>query len=49
MPKIEERSGLDYSSDAFIPATPAGRYLQSHYTAGRGYEDFDAGPALRRG
>ena len=46
VPKIEQRAGLDYSTDAFIPASPAGRYLQSYYTAGRSYEDFDAGLAL---
>ncbi len=46
VPKLEQRSGLDYATDAFIPASPAGRYIQSYYTAGRPYEDFDAGLAL---
>jgi hypothetical protein len=46
VPKLEERSGLDYATDAFIPASPAGQYIQSYYTAGRPYEDFDAGLAL---
>ena len=46
VPKLEQRSGLDYATDAFIPASPAGQYIQSYYTAGRSYEDFDAGLAL---
>jgi len=46
VPALEERSGLDYAPEAFIPATPAGRYLQSYYTVGRPYDDFDTGLAL---
>lgn len=46
VPEIEARSGLDYTADAFIPATAAGRYVQSYYTVGRDYEDFDTGLAL---
>ena len=46
VPKVEARSGLDYSADAFIPTTPAGRYLQSYYTVTHPYDDFDAGLAL---
>lgn len=43
LPALEERTGEDYASETFIPATAAGRYLQSHYVANRSYEDFDSG------
>ena len=46
VPALEERSGLEYEPAAFIPASPAGRYIQSLYTAGRPYDDYDAGLAL---
>ncbi|PWD51028.1 adenylate/guanylate cyclase domain-containing protein [Serinibacter arcticus] len=46
VPALEERSGLDYAPEAFVPASPAGRYLQYHYTAQRALDDFDAGLAL---
>ncbi|MFS0894870.1 adenylate/guanylate cyclase domain-containing protein [Microbacterium sp. 179-I 3D3 NHS] len=46
VPALEARSGLDYDPSAFLPASPAGRYLQSLYTAGRAYDDYDAGLAL---
>ncbi|THG34528.1 HAMP domain-containing protein [Glaciibacter flavus] len=46
VPALEKRSGNSYSPDAFVPATPAGRYLQAHYTDGRAYDDYDAGLAL---
>lgn len=46
VPALEERSGLDYSTDALLPAGAAGRYLQAHYTAGRSYDDFDTGLEL---
>lgn len=46
VPALEERSGLEYEPSAFIPASPAGRYIQSLYTAGRDYDDYDAGLAL---
>ncbi|SDH64498.1 adenylate/guanylate cyclase domain-containing protein [Agrococcus jejuensis] len=42
IPALEERTGETYSADAFLPATNAGRYIQSQYTATRGLEDFDA-------
>ncbi len=42
IPALEERTGETYSADAFIPATNAGRYLQSQYTATRALDDFDA-------
>lgn len=45
VPALEKRSGLDFAPEAFVPATPAGRYLQSYYTVGRPYDDFDAGLA----
>lgn len=46
VPAVEERSGLDYEPAAFVPATPAGRYLQSQYVAERPYDDYDTGLAL---
>ncbi|MGV8882640.1 MAG: adenylate/guanylate cyclase domain-containing protein [Rhodoglobus sp.] len=46
IPALEERTGDGYDAETFIPATPAGRYLQSVYVAGRSFEDFDAGLAL---
>ena len=46
VPALEERSGLDYAPEAFIPATPAGRYVQYHYTVQRALDDYDAGLAL---
>ena len=47
VPELEKRSGLDFAPEAFIPATPAGRYLQSYYTVGRPYDDYDTGLALQ--
>lgn len=47
VPALEARAGLDYSPEAFIPATPAGRYLQSVYVAGRAYDDYEGGLALQ--
>lgn len=44
VPALEERSGLDFAPEAFVPATPAGRYLQSHYVANRPYDDYDKRP-----
>lgn len=46
VPALEARTGLEYDPSAFIPASPAGRYIQSLYTAGRPYDDYDAGLAL---
>lgn len=47
VPAIEERSGLDFAPEAFVPASPAGQYLQYHYTIGRPYDDYDSGLALQ--
>lgn len=46
IPELESRTALTYDPSAFIPATPAGRYLQSYYTVNRGVEDYDAGLAM---
>ena len=46
IPALEERTGDDYDAETFIPATAAGRYLQSTYVAGRAFEDFDSGLAM---
>ncbi len=46
VPALESRSGLDYEPEAFVPVNPAGVYLQSHYVAGRAYDDYDTGLAL---
>ncbi|MGM7670778.1 adenylate/guanylate cyclase domain-containing protein [Microbacterium sp. A93] len=46
VPALEDRSQLEYVSSTFVPATAAGTYLQSFYTAGRAYDDYDAGLAL---
>nr|WP_314843346.1 adenylate/guanylate cyclase domain-containing protein [uncultured Microbacterium sp.] len=46
VPALEARSGLDYEPEAFVPATPAGIYLQARYVANRAYDDYDAGLAL---
>lgn len=46
VPALENRSGLDYEPEAFVPATAAGVYLQARYVANRPYDDFDAGLAL---
>lgn len=46
VPALESRSGLDFDPEAFVPSSPAGRYLQAHYTAGRAYDDYDTGLAL---
>lgn len=46
VPALEKRSGLDFAPEAFVPATAAGRYVQSYYTVGRPYDDYDAGLAL---
>jgi hypothetical protein len=46
VPALEERADLDYDPAAFIPATPAGRYLQAKYTATRAYDDYDTGLRL---
>lgn len=46
VPALEERSGLDYEPSAFVPASAAGRYIQSLYTAGRPYDDYETGLAL---
>ena len=43
VPALEERSGLDYDPSTFTPATPAGRYVQSYYTANHPYDDYDFG------
>ena len=40
IPKLEERSGEEYGDTAFIPDSPAGKYVQSQYVTGN--EDFDA-------
>lgn len=47
VPALEQRSGLDFAPEAFVPATPAGRYVQAYYTIGRPYDDYDAGLALQ--
>jgi len=46
VPALESRSGLDFAPEAFVPATPAGRYLQSYYVADRPWDDYDTGLAL---
>ncbi len=46
VPALESRSGLDFTPEAFVPATPAGRYLQSYYVADRPWDDYDTGLAL---
>lgn len=46
VPALEDRSGLDYDAAAFVPASTAGQYIQSFYTAGRDFDDYDAGLAL---
>lgn len=46
VPELEERSGQTFSPESFVPSSPAGRYLQSKYTANRAYDDYDAGLAL---
>lgn len=46
VPRLEERSGLDYDAETFIPSSNAGRYVQANYTVGRAYDDFDGGLAL---
>lgn len=46
VPALEERSGLDYAPEAFVPATSAGRYLQYYYTTSRAYDSFAEGLAL---
>ncbi len=46
VPQLEERSGQSFAPESFVPTSPAGRYLQSHYTATRDYDDYDAGLAL---
>lgn len=33
VPDLEERTGEEYGDTAFIPESPAGRYVQYHYTA----------------
>ena len=43
VPELESRSGLDFDPAAFVPATPAGRYLQTYYTANHAYDDYDFG------
>ena len=43
VPALTERSGLDFEPETFIPATPAGKYLQSLYTANHAYDDYDFG------
>ncbi|MBN9176821.1 MAG: HAMP domain-containing protein [Microbacterium sp.] len=40
IPQLEERTGETYSPTAFIPTSPAGKWLQYHYTAQ--FTDFDA-------
>lgn len=45
VPALEERSGLDFDPAAFVPATPAGQYIQSYYTVNRPYDDYDDGLA----
>ncbi|MGB3376263.1 MAG: adenylate/guanylate cyclase domain-containing protein [Microbacterium sp.] len=46
VPALEDRSGLDYEPEAFVPATSAGVYLQARYVANRAYDDYDTGLAL---
>jgi class 3 adenylate cyclase len=46
VPALEERSGMDFAPETFVPSTTAGRYLQSHYTVTRPYDDFDTGLTL---
>ncbi|MDA4890325.1 HAMP domain-containing protein [Streptomyces sp. MS2A] len=40
IPQLEEATGDEYGESAFIPESPAGRYLQLQYTVRN--EDFDA-------
>ncbi len=47
VPALEKRSGNQYSPDAFVPVSNAGKYLQAHYTANRPYDDYDNGLALQ--
>ncbi|WP_186329509.1 adenylate/guanylate cyclase domain-containing protein [Agrococcus jejuensis] len=42
IPALEARTGEQYESESFVPATNAGRYLQANYTSSRGLDDFDA-------
>ena len=46
VPALEERSGLDYAPEAFVPATAAGRYLQYYYTTNRDYDQYAEGLPL---
>lgn len=46
IPALESRTELEYDSAVFVPASAAGTYLQSFYTAGRAFDDYDAGLAL---
>lgn len=46
VPALEDRSGLDYEPEAFVPATSAGIYLQARYVADRPWDDYDTGLAL---
>ncbi|MFF2272045.1 adenylate/guanylate cyclase domain-containing protein [Agromyces sp. NPDC058136] len=49
IPRLEEATGEDFASGGFIPDSPAGRYLQLHYTApfdgdyDAAFEQMDAG------
>lgn len=46
IPALEERTHLDYDAATFTPASAAGTYLQSFYTADRAVDDYDNGLAL---
>ncbi|MEL4319840.1 adenylate/guanylate cyclase domain-containing protein [Leifsonia sp. YIM 134122] len=46
VPALEKRSGADYSAESFVPASAAGRYLQSEYVIGRPYDDYETGLRL---
>lgn len=46
IPVLEERTHLDYDAATFTPASAAGTYLQSFYTANRAVDDYDNGLVL---
>ena len=46
VPELEDRTRLEYEASTFVPATAAGIYLQSFYTAGRAFDDYDTGLAM---
>ncbi|MGA7147170.1 MAG: adenylate/guanylate cyclase domain-containing protein [Microbacterium sp.] len=43
VPALEKRSGIDFDPAAFLPATDAGRYLQTYYTINHDFDDYDLG------